>query len=42
MLLETIAVSLACVALQASPPPDKIVKETFGAGGKTRAYYNIR
>lgn len=22
-----------------APPPDKIVKETFGAGGKTRAYY---
>jgi len=42
MVLETIAVSLVCVALQASPPPDTIDKETFGAGGKTRAYYNIR
>jgi poly(3-hydroxybutyrate) depolymerase len=35
----TIAIAVAAVAMQTSPPPDKIVKETFGAGGKTRAYY---
>jgi poly(3-hydroxybutyrate) depolymerase len=34
------AVTIAFVlAAQQAPPADKVVKETFGAGGATRAYY---
>ena len=36
-MFATLALAVALSA--AAPAPDKVVKETFGAGGKTRTYY---
>lgn len=34
-----VAISLVLTLAPSAPPADKVVKETFGAGGRTRTYY---